>query len=47
MKNVIFDTGIFNVIDSDIVKGRIGVYCWGNTGSEFSYPVVRLKPKNE
>ncbi|MGD9160015.1 MAG: tetratricopeptide repeat protein [Desulfobacteraceae bacterium] len=41
------DKVLFNVIDSDIDRGRIGVYCWGNKGSEFSYPVVRLKPEGE
>lgn len=45
---ILFDGEIlFDVIDHDIIKGKVGVYCWGNEGSEFSYPEVRLKPENK
>ena len=41
---VLDDKVIFDVNDKGITKGKIGVYSWGNKGSEFSYPIVRVKP---
>ena len=38
------DKTLFDVYDRDIAKGKVGVYSWGNKGSEFSYPVVKLGP---
>lgn len=38
------DKVLFDVNDRDIIRGKVGVYSWGNRGSEFSYPVVRVKP---
>jgi Flp pilus assembly protein TadD len=38
------ETLLFDVRDQSISRGKIGVYCWGNRGSQFQYPVVRLYP---
>lgn len=35
---------LFDVRDPSITMGKIGVYCWGNRGSQFRYPMVRLYP---
>ncbi|MGD9161169.1 MAG: tetratricopeptide repeat protein [Desulfobacteraceae bacterium] len=41
---ILDDKVLFDIRDRDIERGKIGVYSWGNRGSEFSYPVVRVKP---
>jgi Flp pilus assembly protein TadD len=35
---------LFDVRDRSISRGKVGLYCWANRGSQFQYPVVRLHP---
>ena len=35
---------IFEVLDSDLTAGKIGLYCWGNVGANFFDVVVKAIP---